>query len=419
VKCRPLALAACAGVLALPFAWGLVWAADVKITTDATGGTQWSDNYFLSPHPSGWTLNAFASGGIDVLAQLPTWRFTGSADFNYRRFFGPGASQFSQSDALDYGATLGLEHLGKLPKDREYLSVSTREQNAALAELEQTGLPTTQGNVITTSVIAGLDRQLTALDVLQLSAGATRTTFTGVGTPSTYLRAGSTWNHQLSATTTAFVSSQASWIAYDNLSDDRVLLLQNVGGLETQLGPRLTLRGQFGAVTARAFGDGIGVPGDPVIIGPDGNIIIGTGNQFTTGSGWGTGLIGEGLLRYRLKTGEIAVYGGESISPDVVGTLTDRRWVGSSFRYDVNRHETLSFALDYSQTSARVSDADLFTARASYSRQLARDWRMALTYVFQQRWVRSNDLTGIPGLNTSARSNSILLSLTTNTVVMP
>lgn len=415
--------------------WGaLVWltttpvvAADVNVKARLNETVQFSDNIFLQTDTTGWTVGSYTSGLIEASARTPTLRFEATADFLNRRYFGPGISRFSRTETLDYGATLRAEHLTRSTGDREFLNLTYRHVNAGLAQLAETGFATTAGDVDTYNFLAGLTRQVTARDRFEASLAGSFVKPEGAGTATESLSPSIVWRRRLTSLANLVVTSQGTWLSYDNPTQDRLLVVRNTAGLETSLTNRITLRGQVGIISSRGFREGNGQPAPNqetvIVTDPLSGIPLAIDpfafSGFSPDGRWSHALTAEMLLGYRLRTGDVSLYAGETVSPDILGNFSNRRFVGLSARYTVNRRENISGSVDFAQSSSGNTISDLWSIRASYNRQIAREWLMSLTYTFQDRTLTTSNTTAAAQASSNARANSVLISLSRDLTLVP
>jgi hypothetical protein len=415
-------------VLAICLGVSAAIAADVSITSRITEAFEASDNEFLrttNAKPSG---GAFTTADLNVVARVPTWRFEGNANVNYRKYFGPAVEDFSTTDTTAYGARLFAEHKGKLSADREFVEWTYRRANAGLEQLQQQGFATTQGDFIAYAARGGLTRQITQLDQFVLFGSFTSTTFEPrrSGTPFTDALATATWRREVSRTTNVFLSSSIDWLSYDDLAQRRVAIIRNVAGVDTRLTHDLLFKASAGAVVARSLQEGIvgssltAANASAVVDLLAANPFVTPFDPFGTGSaisplrdrGWVTGWVGDVSLRYLLKTGELSVYANQTIAPNTLGQVQESRSIGAAARYDINRRESLFAATRYSQLlagAAQGGDSEYFNATAGYSNRFAREWLATLTYTYSHRWAD----------NGNARANTVLLSISRDLSILP
>src|SRR5260370_27081201 len=97
---------------------------------------------------------------------------------NYNKYWGPGASILPETENLSYGFKGHYETFGKNSSDRNYLDAGFSQSSAAFALLGQLGVTTNVvGAIDTLNFSGGLDRSLSALDTVNLSARSTLTSY--------------------------------------------------------------------------------------------------------------------------------------------------------------------------------------------------------------------------------------------------
>lgn len=391
-------------------------ALDWSLYSTLTERAEVSDNEFLSPKPFGPSLGSFSTVTGNALARTPTSRFELNGDVTYTKYLGPGTQALQQTEAINTGISARFENLHKLNTDRDYVEGSWRRQNTALALLNQTGLTTTvNGDVDVSTIRGGIERSLSALDLITVSARATSTDYQPSNAGTHYLDASAigTWRHQLFSTTDLTASSEAERLSYDDPAKTNVTILRELAGVRSQLSPRLSFNGTGGVA----------------ILQVNQNVPIAPATLAVSKSDYG--FIGNMLLTYRLlKTTDVSLSASRSIAPTIVGSLLLSTSFGISVVHAINQSSSLSLSADLSRQSGVGTQSDFLSASIGYSKLLARDWTTQATYRFLRRGASTatatslifDPITGIPltnGISGPANSNTIILALSHSITALP
>jgi hypothetical protein len=137
-----------------------------------------------------------------------------------------------------------------------------------------------------------------------------------------------------------------------------------------------------------------------------------------TGNSWTAGPLADLSLTYKLKTGEVAVVARQGTSVGVLGDVQERRSVGIRATYRGNSRETISGNVDVSLAETGTASSEYFTAGVRYDRVLAREWFMSISYLYRERHT-SGSSTAIGATDSTARSNSLLLTISRDFTVLP
>src|SRR5580704_11201392 len=274
-------------------------AVDWSLRSTASETVELNNNLFLSPAPIGGTLGSYSTISANAEARTPTSKFDFDSYVNYNKYFGPGASTLPDTENLGYGFRGHYETYGKNNSDRSYLDAGFTSQSAAFALLGQLGVLTNVvGSLNTLNFGGGIDRSLSALDTVSLSARSTLTSYDppSAGTAFTDTSANASWNHRLSSLTSITASSNAEWLAFNNASSTNIMILRNQGGFDTSLSPLLSFHGMWGAANVQTENNGVGAV-----------------------SGSATGLIYDMLLTYKaLKNTTFTVAAFQSVGPTAI-----------------------------------------------------------------------------------------------------
>jgi hypothetical protein len=386
------------------------WAVDWSIRSTASETAELNNNMFLNPSPLGGTVGSYSTISANAEAQTPTSKFDFDSYVNYNKYFGPGASTLPDTESLGYGFKGHYETFGKNNSDRSYLDAGFTSQSAAFALLSQLGvLSNVVGALNTLNFSGGIDRSLSALDTVSLSARSTLTSYEppSAGTAFTDTSANASWNHRLSSLTSITASSNAEWLAYNNAFNTNLMILRNQGGFDTSLSPLLSFHGMWGAAYVQAENGGIAPT-----------------------SASATGLIYDMLLTYKaLKSTTFTLAAFQTVGPTAIGSLFQSSSVVAGATHAINSASTLSFSANLSQnTSAGTGMSQFASASVSYSRTLARDWTAAVTYRYLHSFGGATGGTtaltpiigGLPVVSTlgAASSNSIVVVISKSSTLL-
>src|SRR5207302_6225159 len=104
--------------------------------------------------------------------------------------------------------------------------------------LNNLGVATTaQGFLDTSTVKAGIERNLTSLDFATLSARSTYTSYDppNGGTPFTDSSVVGTWRHRLNSNLALTALSEFEWLNFNNLAQTRIMILRDTVGVDVTL----------------------------------------------------------------------------------------------------------------------------------------------------------------------------------------
>ena len=153
-------------------------AVDWSLRSTASETVELNNNLFLSPAPIGGTLGSYSTISANAEARTPTSKFDFDSYVNYNKYFGPGASTLPDTENLGYGFRGHYETFGKNNSDRNYLDAGYTSQSAAFALLGQLGVLTNVvGSINVLNFGGGLDRSLSALDTVSLSAHSSMSSY--------------------------------------------------------------------------------------------------------------------------------------------------------------------------------------------------------------------------------------------------
>jgi hypothetical protein len=414
VKRTLLAVSVCLGVTPAS-------ATDWALNSTLSQSVELNDNPFLRAVAAG-TLSSYSTIIANATARTPTSKFTFDGNIGYQKYWGPGVDGV-QRENLTGGANLHYETFGKISSDREYLDAGWHRQNTAFALLGQLGVVTpTRGFLDTSTVGGGIDRSITALDTVSLSAHSTYTSYdpgTG-GTPFIDTSTNGTWRHRVNSLATLSASTDAEFLHFDNALNTDITILRENAGVNATLSPLLSFAGTAGVAYIQTE------RGSPAF-----SLVPATSNASSSGSV--ASFITNMVLTYKMfPDTTLTVTGIQSVSPSAVGSLTKLTSIGAGLGYNVNSRQTLSFAADASQTTSTGTTSDFLSGSIVYSHLLTKEWSAQLSYRHLHRLATSGSasvgftvdpITGIPVTLASglgpADSNSIMMVVSRSVSILP
>jgi hypothetical protein len=413
VKRAILAVPLCLSISSGPaFAW------DWSVNSSLSETVELNSNQFLRSMLAGGTLGSYSTISSQAEARTPTSRLIFDGDISYQKYWGPGTEGVPQTEFRQDGLKARYETTGKDRTDLTYGEVAFRESSTALAILSNLGVATNaQGFIDTSTIRGGIERNLTSLDFVTLSARSTYTNYDppAGGTPFTDSSALATWRHRLNSNLSFRASSEFEWLNFNNPSNTRILILRDMAGVDATLSSLLSFRGMAGVAYLKSDQNTAGVA--PFTLGGG-----------TTASGSIADFITDMVLTYRmLKNTTLTVFGNQSIGPSVIGSLTKQTTVGATLTQIINSRSSLSFAASASRQTTTES-SDFYSASVSYNYQLAREWNSQISYRHLHRTAATGSagvvfdpITGIPIISGvgSASSDSLMLVVTRNFTVLP
>jgi hypothetical protein len=386
---------------------GAARAVDWSIRSTASETVELNDNMFLKTSPLA-AVGSYSTISANAEARTPTSKFDFDSNVNYNKYWGPAASTLPETENLAYGFIGHYETFGKNSSDRNYLDAGFHSSSAAFALLGELGVITpVVGAIDTLNFSGGLDRSLSALDTVSLSAHSTLTSYEppSAGTAFTDTSANASWSHRLSSLTTFTVSSNGDWLDYNNAFGTTTLILRNQAGFSTSLSPLLSFRGNWGAAYVQTENTGVAA----------------------STSASATGLIYDMLLTYNaLKSTTFTLGAFQSVGPTAVGSLSKSSSVRATATHIINAASTLSFSADVSQTTT-TGTSEYASASVSYGRILARDWTANITYRYLHSFGTTGGtaffapIAGTPIVTTigKASSNSIVIVVSKSITMLP
>jgi hypothetical protein len=399
---------------------GPALAVDWSLSSTLSQSFELNDNQFMRTMLAGGTLGSYTTVTANALALTPTSRFTLDGVVGYQKFWGPGTEGISQTESNSVGVNAHYETWGKNNDDKDWLDGSFHQSSTLVAVLGDLGVTTNaHGNIDRTMIGGGIQRSLSALDLVSVSATSALTTYdpASSGTEFTDSSVTGTWRHRVDPLTTVSATSQLEWLNYDTSPVSNLIILRETGGFETSLSPILSYGGNVGVVYSNAE-VGANSPLGPLLIPAPASTVV-----LTPGST--VGFIGDAHAIYRiLKNTTLNLFASETVAPSVVGTLTKRATLHAGVTQIINARSSVSLAADISQQTSSGITNDFLSGTVSYSYQLAREWNASLTYRYLHRTASSGStafLDPVTGLATSgpASSNSIMAVVSKQTTIIP
>lgn len=357
-----------------------------------------------------------------ITGQTKRSRFDFDADFTYKKYWGPAADVGgSLAETTDNGLKLHYEMLGKTPGDKNTFDAIWRRRNAALAILDDLGVPSNAtGDIHTTTVQGGIERALTPTDFWTWNSRATSTNYVPSSGGVQYydVTTTSTFRHQSNRTSALTGLTEFEWLKYDNTTQTNIMIIRYMAGFNIQPYKNVSFVASGGAATVIIEQGEI-----PLVVNP-----------FATvpSSAVASGFIGNATLTYKFwPTTELTLVASRTIAPSVIGALTTRETVGASIRHTINPQSSLTTRVDLTRQKLVNGQTDFITTSATYSKTLARDWNFDLTYRYTHRSATTgttnitfDPITGqlilLNGTNTdSATSNTIFFVLSKRFVHLP
>jgi hypothetical protein len=278
------------------------FALDWSVNSSLSETVELNTNQFLRSMLAGGTLGSYSTITANAQARTPTSRFIFDGDIGYQKYWGPGTEGIPQTEFRQDGVKARYETTGKDPTDLSYAELAFRESSTALAVLSDLGFATAaQGFIDTSTIRAGIERNITPFDFITLSARSTYTSYDppSGGTAFSDSSALGTWRHRLSSNLAVTASSEFEWLSFNNLSSTSIMILRNLAGVDTTLSPVLSFRGSAGVAYVKANQNDAVIPGLPT----------------TAQSGAVADFITDMVLTYRmLKNTTFSLYGNQTIA---------------------------------------------------------------------------------------------------------
>ena len=407
MKTTAIAVSVCLGMAHSAFA------ADWSIKATQSETVEANSNLTLATIPAG-TLGSYTTLSANAEARTPDSKFYFDADGNYRKYWGPGAENMSQTESTNWGFKAHYETDGKNNFDREFVETSWRQQSTAFALLNELGINTrVDGALDRLTASGGIDRALSALDSVSLLATSTFTSYepSNAGTSFTDTLARGTWRHSLSSVTALTASSEVELLNYDNAFNTNITILRDQVGVEATLSPLLSFRGEAGAI---------------YLVTNDGVSTSATTGLPVAASSTDISWIGDAVLTYKmLKDTTFTLTAKQSTGPSIVGSLFTQDNVAIGLSHTINEVSNLSFSASINQQTS-TSKSTFFSASGTYSYNFTRDWTAQFSYRYLHRFAVSGNatidpITNIPTVSgtSPADSHSIIVVFSHSLTVLP
>jgi hypothetical protein len=384
----------------------LACASDLTIKSSLSESIEANDNYFLIPEPKGITYAPLNAISLDVLGRTPTTRYDAHGDISFYHYMGPGAADTATPTVKQDSVSVNLEHDINPAGDKFSVTASSRQQDVATAQLNDLGVVTASGEVMTSAIGGSWTRQLTRTDTLAFSATSTKTDFTSSTlAPYVNLATEAVWTRHIGPTTDLIASTEFDWTIQETQARQDTKFWR--ADTEAQIRPtsRLKLTGSIGVGVVSVRDDGeVGAPGPAP---PPGLV------SLVAGAGTAAGLLTDAQADYKVtKTTELTLLASRSIVPDVLGQLSARKSYQVVMTQIFNSASNLSLVgglTEVTASQAGLGASNYWTTSATYTRQLAREWSTQVSYNY-----RRSETTG-----SSVSSNALLVKLTRDMTLKP
>lgn len=397
------------------------YAVEWSINSTLIEALELSDNPFMATPPRAGVGSTSTVLGT-ITGQTKTSRFDFDGAFTYRKYWGPAADVGgSLSETNSNSLRAHYEIFGKVPNERAFIDASWQRSPTSLTLLNDFGIPSNAtGDTHSTTLLGGFTRALTPTDLWTSTVRATTTFFEpeAAGTQVYDFSAINFYRHQSNSTSALTAHSELEYLKYDNATKTNIILARLTSGVDLKPFKTVSFVANAGAVTVIVDQAATAVPVSP--------------KTAPVGEGVSTGFVFDATLAWAfLPTAELTLNAGRSIGPSTLGSLIASEYAGAAIRYVVNPLSSLTTRIDLSRQALGGNQADFFTASTTYSKTLARDWTLHLTYRYQHRGATSgggnltiDPLTGIPILiagngSGSVSSNTLLFVLSHRLVILP
>lgn len=413
MKRAATAAAICAGLMP-----GVANAYDWSLRSTQSETVELNNNLYLNPSPQ-WGWGSYSTLTADAETHGKDWKFDILGSGTYRKVGGPATEGGSTTEFLTYNFNGHFEHSEKnVNFDREFLDASWSQTSTALALLNEFGFITQASGFLNREMLAGgIDRALTKVDTLSLYATSTHTFYdpSGGGVPVTDSLARAAWQHSVTSTLSADLSSEAEFLQYDNAAKTQAEIYRNQVGINATLSPLLSFRANAGPI---------------LIVAKSGSSPLASLGSTAGVSATSSSLldwIGSASLSYRfLKNTTFSFVALQSIGPSVVGSLYKNDAVTASISQVINSKSSLSFSASAAETSSTIK-TPYASASVTYSYQLLQELSAQLTYRHQHRFASTGGITTIDPITgtpttsgtTVADSDSILIVLSHSNILVP
>ena len=230
--------------------------------------------------------------------------------------------------------------------------------------------------------------------------GSPNSTTNDVLTPNTFLTAGQSWIRSVSPRTNLTLGASTGWFNADGIGTTDSVSESVTLSVQTELSERLSL-------TA----------------GGGGNVVRTSGSTDETTSGF----IGDVALGYALANTTLSAFASHNLAPSSLGSLQERTTAGFSVGHQINEASSIGFSGAFVYQLPVVSapaDADrdqqhqALVLSVGYSRNLAENWNLGLSYNFTAQ--NNSDNGFFWDLNEgSSTSNAVFATITRNFNLVP
>jgi hypothetical protein len=283
-------------------------------------------------------------------------------------------------------------------------------------------LTNARGFIDTSTLAAGIQRDITNLDTISLDGHSTYTSY-DPGTQGTtfYDSDGSvSWRHHVNSIATLTASTDVEVLNFNNSLNTQILIARQNVGVDAALTALLSYSGQVGVAYVQTE------RGSPALS-------LTSLSPNASSSGADTGFITNMTLTYKMfPDTTLNLTGIRSISPSLVGSLIELTSIGAGLNYTVNSRESLSLSANGSETTSSGTTAQYLSASITYGYLLTREWNAQLSYRYLHRLADSgtaasgaliDPVTGILIPTTSglgpASSNSVMLVVSRSVSILP
>ena len=360
-----------------------------------------NDNIQQVPKSPGNAFGSITNFSLDALNTTPTLVLGFGTDLALREYGGDGAQ--SSLDGFQGDARASLEKKTKLTDYN--LNGSWARAPAAVSELTDSGI--LAANTTTTSYLAngGLQHQLNDLNALGWSATGTSVNFSNEDAgliPYNDVVMTESWIRNLSQNTNFTASLATQWYQADNEFNTRSLVQSLTGQIDTLLTNRIKLM-------ARAGGGVIRTDEDFFAGGTKADV------SDTSGS-----FVGGVDLAYEFKNTTVTATASHDFAPSSLGEVQDRTEVGLGIDHRINERTGLVLSGQfYDQTPstsapAQSNDREAMILSLTFTRELIRDWDLAVRYQFVQQDLNTDQFVPFSFDDGSSTSNAVFVTLNRN-----
>jgi hypothetical protein len=406
---------------------GPALAYDWSLSSTLSQTFELNDNQFMRQMLAGGTLGSYTTLGANAVVLTPASQLTADGNVGYRKYWGPGTDGIAQTESDWLNLHAHYETWGKNRDDKDFLNASFQRSSTVVAVLGDLGvLSNVSGDINRSTLTGGIQRSLSALDTISLSASSTLTTYdpTSSGTQFTDTSAVGTWRHKLDPLTTLSLFSQFEWLNYDSAPAANLLLWRNTAGFETTLSPVLTYGANAGAIYSN--GEISGVPRQPTSLQAPLFLQAPVFQVPAFAAGSAVGFIGDAHVIDRItKNTTLNLFASQTLAPAITGALTQRTTLHAQVTQLINFRSSVSVAGDVSRQTSSGATNDFLSGSASYNYELAKEWRASLTYRYLHRTAASggalfDPITGLPTSSLGpASSNSLMVTVTNTQIIKP